>query len=131
MYTIDVHNTNPSNYANPGYVSTEGVTKVSNDGLPTYEEAIATIKQPMVPIVTEISRPTIEIVNEDNETVASSRGGRRHRNHRRHRNRSTEQTNENTQPDTTEEHRRHRHRRGFRLKRHLAKINRRNQPETD
>lgn len=130
MYTIDVNNANPTNYANPGYVPTEGAMKASNDGLPTYEEAVANIKQPIAPIVTEIPRPTVEMINEENQNVASSRG-RRHRHHRRHRNRNGEQANENTQPDGTDEHRRHRHRRGFRLKRHLAKINRRNQPETD
>lgn len=138
MYTIDVNNINPSNYANPGYVPTEGATKNPNDNStydnpPSYEEAIrqANTKPPIAPTppVATVSYPTLEVVNEEN--VTSSRGGRRHRHHRRHRNRSSEQSNENAQPEASEEHRRHRHRRGFRLKRHLAKMNRRNQDETD
>lgn len=117
----------PSNYANPGYVSTEGAVKTNNDGLPTYEEAVAGVKPAMTQSAPEQLRPTVEVVNEGNQNVSSSRG-RRHR-HRRHRNRSAEQSNENSQPDGPEESRRHRHRRGFRLKRHLAKMNRRHQTD--
>lgn len=132
VYTIDVHGSNPSNFTNAGYVTTEnGVKSQSNDGLPTYEEAIASVKQPITPTAPEPPRPTVEIVNEESENVRSSRG-RRHRHHRRHRNQNTEQQNEqSSQPDAPEEQRRQRHRRGFRLKRHLAKMNRRHNAETD
>lgn len=130
VYTIDVHSSTPTNFTNAGYVSTEGVKNQSNDGLPSYEEAIHGIKSPDPnPIIP--SAPSVEVINEENSNGPSSRG-RRHR-HRRHRsNNHSDRHNENSQPDAPqEEHRRHRHRRGFRLRRQLAKINRRNNAETD
>ncbi|XP_031618378.1 uncharacterized protein LOC116337719 isoform X2 [Contarinia nasturtii] len=135
VYTIDVAHSTPSyNFTNPGYIPTEGAVKgQSNDGLPTYEEAIAGVKTPNGPVTTAVptSPATVAVIDEENENVSSSRG-RRHR-HRRHRQQhNSDRQNENSQPDASEEHsRRHRHRRGFRLKRHLAKINRRNHTETD
>lgn len=133
MYTIDVNRSASSNFTNPGYVSTEGGVKgqSNNDGLPTYEEAISGVKMPATPVTPAVILPTVDVVNEDNSNGAASRGRRHRHRHRRHHHHSSEPQNENHQPDATEEHRRHRHRRGFRLKRHLAKINRRNNPETD
>lgn len=134
VYTIDVHHSTPSNFTNPGYVATEGgVKSQSNDGLPSYEEAISGVKSPIVS-ATPTAVPTVDVVNEEtiNASSSSSSRGRRHRHrHRRHHHQNSEQQNENDQPDAPEDHRRNRHRRGFRLKRHLAKINRRNNPETD
>lgn len=133
VYTIDVHSSTPTNFTNAGYVSTEGVKSQSNDGLPSYEEAISGIKSPDPNPITPSApmRPSVEVINEENSNGPSSRG-RRHR-HRRHRsNNHSDRHNENSQPDAPqEEHRRHRHRRGFRLRRQLAKINRRNNAETD
>lgn len=135
MYTIDVNHSAPSNFTNPGYVSTEGGVKgqTNNDGLPTYEEAISGVKVPVTPPVAPAANvPTVDVVNEDNSNGASSRGRRHRHRHRRHHHHSSEPQNENDQPDApSEQHGRHRQRRGFRLKRHLAKINRRNNPETD
>lgn len=120
---------------NRGYVSSESTAKVqSNDGLPTYEEAVAGIKNPIVPVPSVApTLPTAAVINEENENISSSRGQHRRHRHRRHRHQhhNLEHSNDNSQPDTSEEHSRRRHRRGFRLKRHLAKINRRNRPETD
>lgn len=131
VYTIDVHHSSPSNFTNPGYVSTEGGVKCqTNDGLPTYEEAVSGIKTPIAP-VTPVVVPTVDVVNEENSNGSLSRGRRNRNRHRRHHHHSSERQNENDQPDGPEENRRNRHRRGFRLKRHLAKINRRNNPETD
>lgn len=133
VYTIDVHNSTPANFTNSGYVSTEGAVKSnpSNDGLPSYEEAIATVKAPAVPAPSTLqSVTTMEIVNEDSQNVPTPRG-RRNRRHRH--NRYAVAQNENSQPVAApvEEPRRRNHRRGFRLRRHLAKINRRNRTETD
>lgn len=135
MYTIDVNSSTPSNFTNAGYVSTEGAkANQNNDGLPTYEEAISGVKSPIPPPLpsapSPTTQPTVEVINEETPNGTSSRG-RRHR-HRRHRHHDSDRHNENSQPDAQpEEHRRHRHRRGFRLKRHLAKINRRHHTETD
>lgn len=130
MYTIDVNHSVPSNFINAGYVPTEGAAKYqTNDGLPTYEEAIGSIKNPTVPIAPVLPQPTVDVVNGESQNVSSSRG-RRHR-HRRNRHQHSERQNENSQPDAMEENRRQRHRRGFRFKKHFAKINRRNHPETD
>lgn len=132
VYTIDVHHSSPSNFTNPGYVSTEGgVKSQTNDGLPTYEEAISGVKTPIDPVTPMVVVPTVDVVNEENSNGSSSRGRRNRHRHRRHHHQSSERQNENDQPDAPEEQRRNRHRRGFRLKRHLAKINRRNNPETD
>lgn len=140
IYTIDVHNSTPVNFTNPGYVSTEATGKnpTSNDGLPSYEEAISGVKasiEPIVPTAPQLSqlpqpRPTIEVISEDNSNASSSRGRRhRHRRHHRHHHHSDGQ-NENSAPIAPEDQRRH-HRRGSRLRKQLAKINRKNRPETE
>lgn len=132
VYTIDVRTGAPTNFTNSGYVSTEGTVKAqSNDGLPTYEEAISGVKTPSAP--PSSLQPSIELVNEDSQNGGGSSrsGGRRHRRHHRHRHHSDQQNNENAESNAPDDSRRHRHRRGFRLKRHLAKINRRNHGETE
>lgn len=144
VYTID-DNPNPSastNYTNAGYVITEDNNKASqrsSDGLPSYEEAIAgvripivTLRAPRVATAPSATNESNEVVNGSNEasnndaTQASSRRGRRHRhrnsrNHRRHRN--TENQQENGIANTHEEHERSRrgHRRGFHLGRRFNK----------
>lgn len=135
VYTIDVHNSTPVNFTNPGYVATEGnVKSPSNDGLPSYEEAISGVKTPIAPSAPPPQpMPTVEVVSEDSSNAASSRG-RRHRNrrHHRHHHHQSDGQNENSEPSAApEEQRRHGHRRGHRLRKHLAKINRKNRPETE
>lgn len=134
VYTIDVHNATPVNFTNPGYVSTEGTVKsATNDGLPTYEEAIGGVKPsaPPAPSSTPSTAPpsTIDVVTEDSN--GSSSRGRRHRHRRHHRHHHhTDGQNENSEPSVPEEEqRRHHGRRG--LRKHLAKMNRRNKPETE
>lgn len=136
VYTIDVNTAPPAEFSNPGYVPTEGSTakSPSNDGLPSYEEAIGGVKTPIAPA----SR--VEIVNEDGTTTRDGNGsggssdnvttgGRRHRRRHRHHRHRHGAHNENSEPSATDgEPRRHRHRRG--LRQHLAKIKRR-QAETE
>lgn len=126
----------PANFSNPAYVSTEGTTtkNPTNDGLPSYEEAIGVVKTPTVPA----AQSTIEVVNEDASTRddgggdgSGSGGGRRHHRRRRHHHRHN-QNSHNSEPNATDNEqtsRRHRHRRGFR--KHLAKIKSRHQTETE
>lgn len=132
-----------SNFSNPAYVSTEGSAKnPSNDGLPSYEEAIGVVKKPIAPNVpVSQSRSTIEVINEDalardegdgsgGNSGSGGGGGRRHRHRRRHHHRNHNSHNENSEPNATDnEPRRHRHRRGF--GKHLAKIKRRHHTETE
>lgn len=144
VFTIDGNSAIQTNFTNSAYVSTEGTAKTStsNDGLPSYEEAIGvTVKGP----IASQSIPTIEVVNEDvSRDVDDSGGGggsgvggastgcsgRRHRHRRHHHRLNSDRHNENSEPNATEgESRRNRHRRGFR--KHLAKIKRRHHTETE
>lgn len=123
-----------ANFSNPAYVSTEGSGKNPNDGLPSYEEAIGVVKSPKPP-----AQSTIEVVNEDVSTRdgddgsgsggnGGSGGSRRHRRRQRH---HRHHHNVNSEPNATdgESSHRHRHRRG--LRKHLAKMKRRNYTETE
>lgn len=136
VYTIDVTRA----HTNAGYISTEGANKTSqqtNDGLPTYEEAIAGGKGTVLPTPSTQSvvpsETCIPIEAPTNENIAIDTGERRgrrhhHRRHRHHRESAAENTDSNGAQNPGEHHRR-RHKRGLR---HLTKINRRNRhSETD
>lgn len=128
VYTIDIGDGQmPSNYLNAGYSISETGSKPShpNDGLPSYEEAVGkTVPLAVAPLApaatssapTQPTHPTVE-ASEVNETGR----GHRHRRHRRHRHHNEEIENDDQQPH--DDRRRHR-RRGFRLRRHLAKMGR-------
>lgn len=112
----------PANFSNPAYVSTEGSgsKNPTNDGLPSYEEAIGAVKTPVTPA--SEARSTIEVLNEDDSTrdgdVNITHGGRRHRRRHRHHRHHHNSQNENSERNATDsEPRRHRHKRGFRFKR--------------
>lgn len=122
-YTIEINGSQQQgvipNFTNQGYIMTETTNKStqSNDGLPSYEEAIGINKLPTpVPSTADI-QPAEEVVVRDENT--------RDRRHRRHRHRN--QQPETDDPQQPQNGRRRRRRRGFRLRRHLAKIARGNQ----
>lgn len=127
VYTIDIGDGQmPSNYLNAGYSITETGNKSSqpNDGLPSYEEAVGKpgSSAPAVPPVPAAaasagSIPPVVAASEISETGR----GHRHRRHRRHRHQRDDVDNSEHQPN--DDRRRHR-RRGFRLRRHLAKMGR-------
>lgn len=139
VYTIDVNSGAQANFSNPAYVSTEGSGKApSSDGLPSYEEAIGVVKSPIAPA--SQTRSTVEVVNEGETTRDGGDGsganesttdGRRHRRRHRHHRSHHHSHNENSEPNATdsEPSRRHRHRRG--LRKHFAKMKRRNYTETE
>lgn len=93
VYTIDVNsntNSTPTNYTNAAYVITENSkTRRTNDGLPTYEEAMAGITHSIGPQCT-ITPPSttipIELPVDEMAAVAiaAPKRGRRHRHHQRH-----------------------------------------------
>lgn len=141
VYTIDVNDAAQANFSNPAYVSTEGSGKnPSSDGLPSYEEAIGVVKTPTAP--PSQARSTMEVVNEDASTRDSgdgsggngnggaTGGGRRHRRRQRHhRHHNSHTVNSDPNATDSEQSQRHRHRRG--LRKHLAKMKRRNYTETE
>lgn len=126
----------PANYINGGYSITETGRKTSlpNDGLPSYEEAIgktaprASAPQPPTSIATinESTSPSNGSASDVPGTTEPTENGRprrhrHHRHHRRHRNHQREdEENVEQRPDERPRHRR----RGFRLRRHLAKMGR-------
>lgn len=126
MYTIDIGDGQmPSNYLNAGYSISETGSKSSqpNDGLPSYEEAVGKTAPSTVTATAttnsngSINQPTVA-TSEISETGRGHRGHRRHRRHRHHR-----EDADNNEQQPSEDRRRNR-RRGFRLRRHLAKMGR-------
>lgn len=135
VYTIDIGDGQmPSNYLNAGYSISETGSKTShpNDGLPSYEEAVGKVAPrvvvppvpaaPINPVAAPPPPPTTTTASEISETDRGHRH-RRHRRHRHHRDRDEVDSSE-SHPDD----RRRSRRRGFRLRRHLAKMGR-NQPD--
>lgn len=96
IYTIDLNsNSTPSNYTNAAYVITENPkTSHSSDGLPTYEEAMSGVRNPMAQSggsqpqsqpQPQAPSTTIPIEMPADEAVTTTgKRGRRHHHHRHH-----------------------------------------------
>lgn len=88
IYTIGVNsNGTPSNYTNAAYVITENPkASQSNDGLPSYEEAMTGIRTSMSQCsVSQSTTIPIEAPAEEVVPISSKRGRKhRHRHHQRH-----------------------------------------------
>lgn len=135
VYTIDIGDGQmPSNYLNTGYSVAETGRKTSqpNDGLPSYEEAVGkTAPRAVVsPVAPPPSAPTattsaqsVQPAVSASEISETGRGHWHRRHHRRHRHHR-----DDTDSSEPHEDRRRNRRRGFKLRRHLAKMGR-NHPD--